>query len=259
MKNPKVSICIPAYKQVDYLKRCLDSIKNQTHTDYEAVISDDSPNDDIKNLIAQYSDLPIVYHKNPEALGSPENWNQAMRLASGEYIKIMHHDDWFASSSSLQQYVELLDKHPEAIFGFSACNDIGTLNQTIPHHSANFQLKRLRKEPDILALGNFIGAPSVTIFRNHLNIFFDKQLIWFVDIEFYIRLLRKQPDFAYTSKELVYIGRNENQISNQCKNNKDLKKKEKKYFFSKLDIKYGIFYAKCYKIMRSLRKKVENV
>ncbi|GHS99678.1 hypothetical protein FACS189421_10560 [Bacteroidia bacterium] len=260
--NPKVSICIPAYKQADSLKRCLDSIAVQTFKTYEIIVSDDSPGDEIKQLTEQYRDLPIVYHKNAHALGSPENWNHAIRLASGEYIKIMHHDDWFASSVSLQQFVELLDKHPEAFFGFSACKDIG-INQIISRHPNGFELKNLRKNPDILGLGNLIGAPSVTIFRNHSDIFFDKQLIWLVDIEFYIRFLRKYPGFAYTSAELVNIGLSENQITNQCKDDKELIRKEKDYLFYKLNLQYGLFYQGYHqlknKFIPEIKKKIRQI
>ncbi|MDR0863513.1 MAG: glycosyltransferase [Candidatus Symbiothrix sp.] len=258
----KVSICIPAYKQFFTLKRCLDSIASQNYTDYEVIISDDSPNNDIQNLVDTYQNLPVIYHKNTKALGSPENWNHAIRLASGEYIKIMHHDDWFASSASLQQFVELLDKHPEVSFGFSACKDMG-VNQIISRHPNVFELKSLRKNPDILALGNLIGAPSVTIFRNHSDIFFDKQLIWLVDIEFYIRFLRKYPGFAYTSADLINIGLSENQITNQCKDDKELIQKEKDYLSQKLNLQDGTFYPGYHHLKNvfipEIKKKVKRI
>ncbi|MDR0427451.1 MAG: glycosyltransferase [Dysgonamonadaceae bacterium] len=244
----KVSVCIPSYKQASFLERCLNSISAQTYTDYEIVVSDDSPNDEIEQLIKKYEHIPVLYRKNRTPLGSPENWNNAIRMASGEYIKIMHHDDWFSSPSSLEDYVDLLDKNPDSYFAFSACRDIGK-EREIAHHPNNYELNSLKKNPDILSLGNFVGAPSTTIFRRNVDMFFDKNLIWFVDIEFYIRLLRKFPSFVYSNKELVYIGISENQISNYCVNNEDLITKERNYFFEKLNIKYGIGYG-LYRRMR---------
>ena len=85
-----VSICIPAYKRADFLERCLDSILQQSFQQYEIVITDDSPTDELKSLSGK--DERIVYVKNEQPLGSPANWNKAISLARGKYIKIMHHD-----------------------------------------------------------------------------------------------------------------------------------------------------------------------
>lgn len=105
----KVSICIPAYKHIDFLRRCLNSILEQRFTDYEVVITDDSPDDSLQKLVEEYSDERIKYFKNKKALGSPLNWNEGIKKANGEYIKILHHDDWFSSPDSLEKYVRLLD------------------------------------------------------------------------------------------------------------------------------------------------------
>jgi glycosyltransferase involved in cell wall biosynthesis len=261
----KISICIPAYKDVNALQRCLNSIRIQTYNDYEVIVSDDTPGDEVQNLILQYPDLPLHYHKNPQALGSPENWNNAMRLASGEYIKIMHHDDWFAFPGSLEEYVKLMDGHPQSVFGFSGRKDVDIHNHTkeIPRHSNRIEIHNLRKNPDILGLGNLIGAPSVTIFRNHLAVFFDKQLIWLVDIEFYIRMLRQYPDFAYTPKALIVTGFGEDQVTNQVKDNKTLIRAEQEYLDKKLDLKCGRFYLAYHqlknKFIPQLKKQMRKI
>ena len=53
MNNPKVSICIPTYNQVIYLKRTIDSVFEQTYTDYEIIITDDSPTDVVFDVVKQ--------------------------------------------------------------------------------------------------------------------------------------------------------------------------------------------------------------
>ncbi|MDR1682373.1 MAG: glycosyltransferase family 2 protein [Candidatus Symbiothrix sp.] len=246
----KVSICIPTYQSPATLKRLLDSIKIQTCTDYEIIVSDDTPGNEIEKLVGQYTDLPLVYYKNPHSLGSPENWNQAIRLATGEYIKIMHHDDWFTSSTSIADYVDLMKQNPKAVFGFA-------------RHLTTFELDCLHKNPDILGLGNLIGAPSVTIFKNHTDLFFDRQLIWLVDIEFYIRILRKYPDFAYTSKNLVTIGSSDNRISDRIKDNKALIQKEQIYLEDKLDLQYNHFYFVYnylrHKFILQVKRKIQSI
>ena len=83
-----ISICIPAYKHVDYLKRLLDSIAIQTFKDFEVIITDDSPGNEVEQFCLQYQSLlPIKYIKNNTSLGSPGNWNACISNASGQWIK----------------------------------------------------------------------------------------------------------------------------------------------------------------------------
>ena len=92
--TPFISICIPAYKRADYLDRLLKSIAVQSFKNFEVIITDDSPDESLLLLTQLYKkQLPIYYKRNLEALGTPENWNEGIRLARGQWIKIMHDDD----------------------------------------------------------------------------------------------------------------------------------------------------------------------
>src|SRR5688572_1955014 len=131
----EISICIPVYKKVDFLKRLLASVKIQTFQDYEIVITDDTPDDSIQNLVKQFSfKQPVKYVKNSPALGTPENWNEAVRHGSGKWIKMMHNDDWFASENSLQRFHDYTEENQDCSFFFSAFQNIteGTgISQTV--------------------------------------------------------------------------------------------------------------------------------
>ncbi|HWY12001.1 MAG TPA: glycosyltransferase, partial [Bacteroidia bacterium] len=54
MIRPKVSICIPTYMQIIYLQKTLDSILKQDYTNFELVVTDDSPDESVKNLLDKY-------------------------------------------------------------------------------------------------------------------------------------------------------------------------------------------------------------
>jgi glycosyltransferase involved in cell wall biosynthesis len=75
MNNPKVSICIPAYKRPGLMKICLDSICKQIFTDYEVIITDDSPNNEVSEIVDdfKYKIKNLKYFKNEKRMGSPEN------------------------------------------------------------------------------------------------------------------------------------------------------------------------------------------
>ena len=114
--SPFFSICIPAYERVGYLRRLLDSIAIQTFRDFEVIVSDDSKSEAVFNLIKEYPELNIRYYKNLPSLGTPANWNSAIRQASGEWIKLIHDDDWFASPDSLKVFASYADQGSKFIF-----------------------------------------------------------------------------------------------------------------------------------------------
>ena len=111
-----VSICIPTYNQTKYLRKTLDSIIAQTYKDVELIISDDSSTEDIRKLLEEYSDqLSFQFVRNTPGLGSPQNWNHAISLAKGRWIKIMHHDDWFSESDALEKMMSVAEKNPHSL------------------------------------------------------------------------------------------------------------------------------------------------
>lgn len=97
---PKISIVIPTYKRADLLKKTLESAVGQKgFKDYEIVIVDNEFEDEGKisnthKLVQKYNDKKILYYQNTENLGMTGNWNRGIELASGEYITILHDDDW---------------------------------------------------------------------------------------------------------------------------------------------------------------------
>ena len=121
MSRPKVSVCIPAYRQPSCVRRALVSVLAQKFTDYEVVVTDDSSDDATERVVTQLSgEGKVRYFRNTERLGTPQNWNRAVREASGEYIKLLHHDDWLADETCLGTFVELLETDRRADFAFSA-------------------------------------------------------------------------------------------------------------------------------------------
>jgi glycosyltransferase involved in cell wall biosynthesis len=240
MALPKVSICIPAYKQVEYLKRTLQSVQSQTYRDYEIIVTDDSPDDSVLKLVQAFDwGHQLKYYKNARRLGSPENWNEAVRKASGEYIKMLHHDDWFTGPESLEAFVHMLEEHPEADFAFSsAVVRYAGDGATREHHATSEQIRTLRRDANHVFLGNFIGPPSSTIYRRSVNLQYDPRLIWFVDIDFYIQVLQRNATFVH-SRQLLITSTTAaaHQITNDCVNNKCLELFETLYLYNKLKIK----------------------
>lgn len=248
---PKVSVCIPAYEQVEYLKILLDSILNQKYTDYEIIITDDSKTDNVEKLVNKYNfEGKLKYFRNTNRLGSPENWNEAIRKAEGEYIKLMHHDEWFNYPDSLSMFAEILDNNPNINFAFSGVVGFNVKEDyKWIHMPTEKQLKNLDTNPFCLLKANFIGAPSNIIYRREIKETFNKKLIWFVDIEFYIRNLVNKAKLEFIPKDLITSVNNaHHSVTNYCVNNKTIEIFESVYIYSKYSriftFKQRIFYFK---------------
>ncbi|WP_316837743.1 glycosyltransferase family 2 protein [Pedobacter nutrimenti] len=242
MEIPKVSICIPTYNQIHLLKKNLDSILMQEYHDYEIIITDDSSDDIVKDFIASYPPAfkaKMKYYKNNMQLGSPENWNEAIRKSSGKYIKIMHHDDWFNYSCSLQIFVDLLDNDVEASMGFVSSRIVNSDNfeTTRINTPDSSRIEHIEKTPEILLYGNWLGPPSSMIFRKlEFDQYYDPNLKWFVDIDAYVYLLSKKSKLAFNPIEAVSIGSSAIQVTKQCEHNKTVNLFEFFYFLEKWGI-----------------------
>lgn len=110
---PKVSVLMPIYKTNPiYLKNAIQSILDQTFTDFELIILDDCPNNDRKKIVLSFNDKRIRYFKNKENIGITPSRNKLIRMAHGEYLAVMDHDD-IALPDRLKEQVRLLDMNPQ--------------------------------------------------------------------------------------------------------------------------------------------------
>ncbi len=110
MSVPKISVLIPAYNAEKYLGEAIDSILNQTFTDFECIVIDDCSTDNTWKIIQEYAkkDSRIVGVQNEKNLGIAGNRNKLKKLAKGEYIMWQDADD-ISMQNRMQQQVEVLD------------------------------------------------------------------------------------------------------------------------------------------------------
>jgi glycosyltransferase involved in cell wall biosynthesis len=220
MFTPLVSICIPAYKQPALLQRCLDSIAVQTYKNIEIIISDDSDNAGVAEVVQSYSStLAIKYYRNATALGSPANWNNAIDKATGELYILLHHDDYLAREDALQQYCAFFEMQPQIDGFFSKSTPVNDAKEPTQIKYEPNIIKQLRQEPDLLIRSNQIGPPSNLMLRTSVREHYDTRLLWLVDIEFYIRIIKKGHKIGYIKETLVYVGIHPEQITRFCMNN----------------------------------------
>jgi glycosyltransferase involved in cell wall biosynthesis len=236
----KISICIPTTELIYsngeimgpyMLNHLLNSISKQTYTDYEIIISDQSKTDVIKNECDSWSNLNIKYYKNNTGFGSAaKNLNFAISKSTGEYIKPIFQDDYFFSPNTLQYIVDNLGDKTWGFVGTWHCDE----NQTdklyrpfSPKWGDSFNL---------LSGLNTVSGPSVMFFKNDNN-YFDEDLCWLNDVEFYYRLYLKYGlPLLLSNQEIVQRLRNEG-VSNTL--SPDIKNEERVYVLRKHNIEPG--------------------
>ena len=218
MGDPYISICIPAYKRTNYLKRLLDSIVLQNYTDFEVIVSDDSNDDSVLNLIKDYHDkIPIIYFHNSPSLRTPGNMNFSISKAKGEWIKIIHDDDWLSNENSLKLFADATKNDKKFIF--SAYNNFIEKDSLMQLVQFPMNLKsRIIAAPLLLISNNMIGPPSVSMFHKSVLVRYDTKLNWRVDQEYYIRIIQLLKDFEYIKEPLINVGVSESQVTNSCIN-----------------------------------------
>jgi len=230
MNNIKVSVAIPVYemdsKGVEFLRHCLQSILLQTYPIHEIVISDHSKNDDIFSLCNPYPPN-VKYVRNKENYGIfAANMNNCFNYCTGDIIKIMHQDDFFYKPDSLSQIVDNFDLNKGWLISsyYHSKNGKELFNLHIPIIS---------KWPLFI---NEIGAPTCLTIKNKDILYFDKNLKWYVDSDYYIRLLTKYGNPVILEKPTAVQRLWEGQVTNTIIT-EEMINKEATYLFKKHNMK----------------------
>lgn len=112
---PKFSIVIPLFKtRVDFLLPLLDSIMNQTYRNFEVCLADGSPEEGLeeKVRIITNSDSRFKYKKLDDNYGISDNTNEAIKMATGDFILFSDHDDMLCTNL-LYEYAKAITNNPE--------------------------------------------------------------------------------------------------------------------------------------------------
>jgi glycosyltransferase involved in cell wall biosynthesis len=114
MKNPLVSVFIPAYNVEDFIVESINSILNQTYLELEIVVIDDASSDQTYSKLESLSKLDsrIKLYRNDKNLGLVLNRNKGLQLCSGKYIALMDSDD-ISVENRIQRFVDFLEANTE--------------------------------------------------------------------------------------------------------------------------------------------------
>lgn len=197
----KFSIIIPVYNSEQYLKRCLDSVIAQTHTDFEIICVDDGSTDKSFDILTRYKlkepRLKVITQSNS---GQGSARNRALGVAQGEYIYFLDSDDYIDST--------LLE---EALKIFKETDvDLVCFNTEVCGDSGNRLFKRAKRYAQLTLSGLLEFTPQVKDTTNVYlwNKVFKSDLIKKYDIKFPPKLCYEDIAFSkmyFLVSEKIYF------------------------------------------------------
>ena len=159
---PLVSIGLPVYNGEGFLSQTVDSILNQTFTDFELIISDNASVDGSTAIAESYArrDDRIRVVRSEYNRGAAWNYKHLLDLARGRYFRWAPADDLFASES-LTCCVQVLDQHPEAVLCYPKTTLINAQGQVLQLYEDNLDLRQASPVERYKAAVKQIGLTNV--------------------------------------------------------------------------------------------------
>jgi GT2 family glycosyltransferase len=218
---PEVSIIIINYNAGPYLKQCLQSVWEQTFTDYETIVVDNASADNSLSTVAEDKRLTII--RNNQNLGFATAQNQGMRLARGRYLMPLNFDIILAPTF-LQEMVAAIEQSEQigAVSGkllrmqpngqpTGRIDNAGLLmpRSRFPVHRGAGEIDRGQYDQPALVFGA-MGAAA--LYRREMlddiayqGQFFDESFfMWYEEIDLDWRARLRGWDCLYTPAALAY-------------------------------------------------------
>ncbi|WP_036485580.1 glycosyltransferase family 2 protein [Myxosarcina sp. GI1] len=108
--SSKISVIIPAYNCEQYVDRAIESVLDQTYSNFEIIVIDDGSYDNTYQIATSYNDSRLKVIKNPKNLGVSISRNRGIEEASGSWISLLDADDWY-SRTRLEKLLQAAQKH----------------------------------------------------------------------------------------------------------------------------------------------------
>lgn len=153
MNSPAISVIMPVFNSQRYLAEAIESILDQTFTDFEFLIFDDGSTDRSPAIIREYADKDarIVAEFSAANKGYVVHLNQGIRRARGRFIARMDSDD-VSMSHRLEKQVQYLKDHP-------AVGIVGSSAIIIDHEAKQLRINRRESDPLLIKWTTFFTNP----------------------------------------------------------------------------------------------------
>lgn len=222
MNEPLITVIMSVYNGLPYLRDAINSILDQSFSDFEFLIIDDASTDESVNEIKAYKDPRIRLHQNQSNKGLTASLNKGLRLAKGKYIARMDADD-ISEHTRFEEQLNLMEKHAEIGLCGSWYQIIGgqVIKKPVTHEE--IMLRMLQRNP----FGHSTIMIRASLLNKH-NLIYNEHFTSSQDYDLWSRIAEHTQVYNIP-KVLVKYRLHTNQVSakkekEQLKNESKIKK-----------------------------------
>ena len=215
-----ISFAVPYYSAPEYLRGALESLRSQTHLNWEAVVVDDASPNSVADLITEFDDRRITYVRNDTNLGLAANWNKALALTNAPLVCILHSDDLLEPQYA-STMVDLMTTSPDATAGHCRVSIIGA--NGLPRRTLTDAVKQIIQpkakglvvsagEDGLASMlrGSWIYCPTLCFRRSHLpSVPFDHSWRFMLDFDLIARMFLNGQQIIGTTGKLYRYRRHD--------------------------------------------------
>ncbi len=219
--TPLVSVIMPAYNCEKFIFQAIESVLQQTYTNWELLVGDDGSTDNTQYIIDQFSDGRIIKSHNKSNQGNIRTRNRLFAEAKGEFLAVLDADDWM-TEEKIEHQIEMFTNEKEL--------DVCVTNYWTTNLDGSVRGVQAVEKDFYLKEGDFELAPrfhpaSIMLKRSvfdevgGLNLYFDR--LFGEDI-YWIYLIMERFKTLFVSKPLYYYRTNPASLTNDLDSERKL-------------------------------------
>lgn len=138
--QPLISVSLPVYNGENFIAAAIECVLNQTVTDLELIITDNTSTDRTEEICKAYveKDSRVRYIRQEKNLGVTLNFNRGYHEATGKYFKWITHDD-LITPDCLEKSIAMLEANPGSVLAHSRIHLIDENDQTIEYYDTGLE------------------------------------------------------------------------------------------------------------------------
>ena len=220
IEKPKISVIIPVYNIEKFLRKCLDSVVNQTMNDIEIICVNDGSTDGSLDILKEYAtkdDRIIIINQTNGFVGSARN--NGLKIAKGEYIQFVDSDDYLELNACETAYkYALLYNADVVVFGYKnfpeQVDNVKNKRYTLKHNEVNVFYGGLRSGRHLCK-----GGPCNKLYRHKIikGCYFPKWIRCREDEHFNFQVDKKINTLVQIPEQLYNYRLNLNSITTSSK------------------------------------------
>ena len=243
--NPLVSIIIPTYNRAEDLKRALQSVFDQTFTDWEVLVVDNHSIDETDSIIKSFNDPKIKLFKIHNAGVIAASRNLGLQHALGEYIAFLDSDDWWLPKK-LEESIKYMSHGTDVVY-----HDLFYVKKYGQRFNWRRTWRRKLKSPvfyDLIKNGNTLINSSVVVRKKLLNaikgLSEDKDMVGSEDYDAWLRIAQISEKFQKIPDTLGFYWAGGGSTTNPSRTLNATQAIEKKYAntISDLEAQHSIYW-----------------